>query len=139
LYEENLDMGVFRKAVFHIEKADVLSLEVFTVEIPRFKLRSAPGGPVDLDCAAQVKIKSDDVSLSAAAECFLNKNQSDMKVIVRPLLEKQLGITLNTSSLKEITDNPQACAARVQTAASPDLARMGLEIISISFRNVAPG
>jgi NAD-dependent deacetylase len=24
LYEENLDMGVFRKAVFHIEKADVL-------------------------------------------------------------------------------------------------------------------
>ena len=53
-----------------IERADVLSLEVITADMPRFRAQSAGGRAVEADCSAQVKINSDDASIIAAAEIF---------------------------------------------------------------------
>src|SRR5262245_37293530 len=51
-----------------IEKADVLSLEVMTVDMPRTKAQTAGGRAVEADCVAQIKINGDDVSICAAME-----------------------------------------------------------------------
>src|SRR2546425_940299 len=40
-----------------IEKVDRLSLEVFAIEMPKAKMRTARGESVEMDCLAQVKIK----------------------------------------------------------------------------------
>ena len=74
-----------------IERADVSSLEVTTLELPRFKVQTAGGRAVEVDGSAQIKIASDDASLVAAAELFLNKGQTEIKNLVRPVLEKQIG------------------------------------------------
>src|SRR6266568_2070891 len=42
-----------------VEKVDVLSLEVFSIEMPKLKARAAKGVTVETDCVAQVKIKGD--------------------------------------------------------------------------------
>jgi flotillin len=118
-----------------IERTDVLSLEVITVEMPGSKAQTAGGHAVQADCVAQVKINSDDVSLLAATERFLSKSQPETANIVRPILEKHLSSVLASSSLEAASQNPAACAALVQAAAASDLARMGLSMLGFTMRN----
>jgi flotillin len=119
-----------------IERADVLSLEVTTIELPRSKAQTTGGRAVEMDGAAQIKIASDDAALVAAAELFLNKNQTEMKNIVRPVLEQHLQRVLGNSNLDETIQNPTACAPKVQASAAADLGKMGLSLISFILRNV---
>ena len=118
-----------------VERADVLSLEVITIEMPRSKAQTAGGRSVEADCVAQVKIIGDDDSIVAAAEHFLSKSQAEIKNIVRPVLERHLSGVLGSSSVEEATQNPAAYTAKVQTAASVDLGKMGLGMISFTIRN----
>jgi len=129
--------GTFVFPVF--EKAEVLSLEVFTIEMPRSKVRTVKGVSVEVDCLAQVKIKGDAASIVTAAEHFLSKNEGEMKNIVRPILEKHLRTVLGSLSSEEIGQNVEACVARVQTAASVDLGHMGLGMVSFTIRHVRAG
>jgi flotillin len=118
-----------------IERADVLSLEVITIDMPGSKAQSAGGQAVEVDCSAQVKINSDDGSIVAAAEYFLSKSQTEIKNIVRPVLEKHLSSALGNLSTEETIQNPAASAAKVQTAAAGDLGKMGVGLISFTIRN----
>lgn len=120
-----------------IEKADVLSLEVVSVEMPRVRAQCAGPRPVQADCAGQIKINGDDTSIIAAAEYFLNKSPAEIKGIVQPILEKHLVSVLQNSSMDEVSQNPAACAARVQTSASPDLGKMGLSLVSVTISRIA--
>jgi flotillin len=121
-----------------IEKAQVLSLEVLSIEIPKWKGRTAKRVPLEADCLAQIKIKGDDASILAAAEYFLSKNEGEMKSIVRPVMEKHLRTILDSLNSEEI-GQIEACAARVQAATSVDLGKMGLDIISFTIGHVRIG
>ncbi len=118
-----------------IERADVLSLEVAIIELPRSRAQTADSRAVEVDGAAQVKIAGDDASLVAAAELILNKSQSEVKNIVRPILEEHLHSVLATSNLEETLQNPAACAVKVQTSAAADFGNMGLSLISFTLKN----
>jgi len=120
-----------------IERTDVLSLEVITVEMPRSRAQAAGGRAVEADCVAQVKIVGDDASIAAAAEHFLSKTQAEFKTIVRPILEKHLSTVLGSVRVEEAIQNPAACAANVQTSASADLGKMGLSLISFVIRKIS--
>jgi flotillin len=122
-----------------IEKAEALSLEVISIEMPKLKLRSAQGVPVEADCLAQVKIKGDEASILAAAEHFLGKSAAEVKDIVRPVLEKPLRATLDSLSVEDMDRDLAACAAVVQSTASPDLGKMGLGIVSFTIQSVGKG
>ena len=122
-----------------IEKAEVLSLEVITIEMPTCRGRTAKGVPGEADCLAQVKIKGDDASILAAAEHFLSKDEGEVKNIVRPVLEKHLRTILSSLSVEEVDRDLEACAKRVEGAASQDLGNMGLGIVSFTIRPVRAG
>jgi flotillin len=117
-----------------IEKAEALSLEVLTIEMPKWKARTANGASWEGDCVAQVKIQGDDASIVAAAEHFLSKNEAEMKNLVRPILEKHLRAIVGGLNLEEISRDLEACAAGAQAAASGDLANMGLSLVSFTIR-----
>jgi flotillin len=119
-----------------LEKVDVLSLDVLTVEIPRTRARAVSGNSVEVDGMAQVKINGDDASIVPAMEFFLGKTPAEIPEIVRPVLEKHLVEVLGSSSAESIVQSPAACAAAVQKAAAGDLAKMGLSLISVTLRNV---
>jgi flotillin len=122
-----------------IEKAETISLEVITIKMPKWRGRTAKGVPVEADCLAQVKVKGDDASILAAAEHFLSKDEGEMKKIVRPVLEKHLRTMLGSLNVEEVDRDLEACAARVEAAASQDLGNMGLGIVSFTIRPVRAG
>jgi flotillin len=119
-----------------IEQATALSLEVLPIEIQKCNVRTAKGAPLEVDCLAQVKINDDDVSILAAAQHFLSKNENEIKNLVRPLLEKHLRTLLANMTPEEISQDLEACAAKVQTTACADLANMGLVIPHLTIRHV---
>ena len=119
-----------------IERTDVLSLEVMTVEMNRSNSQTADGRAVEADCVAQVKVNGDDTSMAAAAEHFLSKGQAEIKTMVQPLLEKHLSSVFGNSRAEEAVQNPAACAAQVQTSASADLSKMGLSLVSFTIRKI---
>jgi flotillin len=118
-----------------IERVDVLSLEVFTVELPWSKSRVANGRTVEAVCSAQMKINNDDASIALATEYFLGKSQPEIQKIIQPILEKHVSLVLGSLSSEEATQNHAAYSANVQTSATADLAGMGLNLVSFTIRD----
>jgi flotillin len=118
-----------------IEKVEVLSLEVVAIELPKSRTRNASGAPVEADCVAQVKIKDNDVSILAASQYFLGKKEGEIRLLVTLVLEKNLRAVLESLNTEEL-GRVEACAARVQTATSADLAKLGMAIVSFTIRSI---
>ena len=50
-----------------VEKVDVLSLELLTIDVQTPEVYTSKGVPVKVDGVAQIKVKGDDVSIATAA------------------------------------------------------------------------
>jgi flotillin len=94
------------------------------------------GVPVIVDGVAQIKIKSDDVSIATAVEQFLSKGADEIARIAQQTLEGHLRAIMGAMTVEDIYKNRDAFAQRVQDIAATDLANMGLAIISFTIRDV---
>lgn len=119
-----------------IEKADVLSLELLTIDVQTPEVYTSKGVPVKVDGVAQIKVKGDDVSIATAAEQFLSKATDDIKSIAMQTLEGHLRAILGTMTVEEIYQNRDAFASKVQEVAAGDMANMGLTIVSFTIRDI---
>src|SRR5215472_12300693 len=126
--------GVFVYPV--IEKVDVLSLELLTIDVQTPEVYTSKGVPVLVDGVAQIKVKGDDVSIATAAEQFLSKGTDDVKNIATQTLEGHLRAILGTMTVEEIYQNRDAFASKVQEVAAGDMANMGLGIVSFTIRDI---
>ena len=118
------------------EKADVLSLELLTIDVQTPEVYTSKGVPVKVDGVAQIKVKGDDVSIATAAEQFLSKGVDDIKNIAMQTLEGHLRAILGTMTVEEIYQNRDAFASKVQEVAAGDMANMGLSIVSFTIRDI---
>jgi len=119
-----------------IEKADVLSLELLTIDVQTPEVYTSKGVPVKVDGVAQIKVKGDDISIATAAEQFLSKATDDIKNIAMQTLEGHLRAILGTMTVEEIYQNRDAFASKVQEVAAGDMANMGLSIVSFTIRDI---
>src|ERR1700690_1306341 len=119
-----------------IEKVDLLSLELLTIDGQTPEVYTSKGVPVKVDGVAQTKVKGDDVSIATAAEQFLSKGVDDIKNIAMQTLEGHLRAILGTMTVEEIYQNRDAFAAKVQEVAAGDMANMGLTIVSFTIRDI---
>src|SRR5438876_2270616 len=119
-----------------IEKVDVLSLELLTIDVNTPEVYTSKGVPVRVDGVAQIKVKGDDVSISTAAEQFLSKGVEEIKNIATQTLEGHLRAILGTMTVEDIYQNRDAFASKVQEVAAGDMANMGLTIISFTIRDI---
>ncbi len=126
--------GVFVYPV--VEKVDILSLELLTIDVQTPEVYTSKGVPVKVDGVAQVKVKGDDISIATAAEQFLSKGVDDIKNIAMQTLEGHLRAILGTMTVEEIYQNRDAFASRVQEVAAGDMANMGLTIVSFTIRDI---
>src|SRR5215831_11975766 len=62
-----------------LEQVDYLSLNVFTIPLEIKRAYTLKGVPISVKAVANVKIKSDDLSLSAAAERFLGMSHEEIQ------------------------------------------------------------
>src|ERR1039458_7209148 len=119
-----------------VEKVDILSLELLTIDVQTPEVYTSKGVPVKVDGVAQIKIKGDDVSIATAAEQFLSKGVEDIKNIATQTLEGHLRAILGTMTVEEIYQNRDAFAQKVQEVAAGDMANMGLGIVSFTIRDI---
>ena len=64
-----------------LEKVDILSLELLTIDVQTPEVYTSKGVPVKVDGVAQIKVKGDDISIATAAEQFLSKPVDEIKNI----------------------------------------------------------
>src|SRR5947209_9748531 len=127
--------GVFVYPV--IEKVDILSLELLTIDVQQEQdVYTSKGVPVRVDGVAQIKVKGDDVSIATAAEQFLSKDTEAIKNIAMQTLEGHLRAILGTMTVEDIYQNRDAFASKVQEVAAGDMANMGLGIVSFTIKDI---
>jgi flotillin len=119
-----------------IEKVDILSLELMTIDVQTPEVYTSKGVPVKVDGVAQVKIKGDDISIATAAEQFLSKPTEEIKSVAMQTLEGHLRAILGTMTVEEIYQNRDAFASKVQEVAATDMQNMGLGIVSFTIRDI---
>src|SRR2546427_9264198 len=103
-----------------LEKVDLLSLELLTIDVQTAEVYTSKGVPVKVDGVAQIKVKGDDISIATAAEQFLGKNTDEIRNIATQTLEGHLRAILGTMTVEEIYQNRDAFASKVQEVAAGD-------------------
>ncbi len=119
-----------------VEKVDILSLELLTIDVQTPEVYTSKGVPVKVDGVAQIKVKGDDISIATAAEQFLSKGVDEIKNIATQTMEGHLRAILGTMTVEEIYQNRDAFASKVQEVAAGDMANMGLGIVSFTIRDI---
>lgn len=122
-----------------LEKVDVLSLELLTIDVQTPEVYTVKGVPVRVDGVAQIKIKGDDISIATAAEQVLSKSIDDIKNVAMQTLEGHLRAILGTMTVEDIYQNRDAFASKVQEVAAGDMANMGMGIVSFTIRDIRDG
>lgn len=119
-----------------VERVDVLSLEIMTIDVETPEVYTEQGVPVSVDGVAQIKIKGDEVSIRTAAEQFLSKSAAEVKNVAHETLAGHLRAILGTMTVEEIYKDRDAFAQRVQDVSTVDMANMGLDIVSFTIKDI---
>jgi len=119
-----------------VERVDVLSLEIMTIDLQTPEVYTEQGVPVTVDGVAQIKIKGDEISIRTAAEQFLSKTANEIKNVAHETLAGHLRAILGTMTVEEIYKNRDAFAQRVQEVSAVDMAHMGLDIVSLTIKEI---
>lgn len=120
-----------------LERADILPLEVFTLNIEIHDGLTVKGIELNSVGQAQVKVKSDEYSIRMAAEQFLSKGLTGMKDISQQILEGNMRGVLGSMTVEEIYKNRDEFAAKVQSQAVKAFDAMGLVILSFSLKEIS--
>ncbi len=119
-----------------VEKIDLLSLEIITLDITTPEVYTRPGVPIIVDGVAQVKVGGDEQSIRTSAEQFLGKTAEQIKDIAMQTVEGHLRAIVGTMSIEDIYRNRDQFASSVQEVAVSDLANMGLMIVSFTLKDI---
>jgi flotillin len=119
-----------------LEKVDLLSLEIMTLDVTTPEVYTKPGVPIIVDGVAQVKVGGDEHSIRTSSEQFLGKTPDQIKDIALQTVEGHLRAIIGTMSVEDIYKNRDQFAASVQEVAVSDLANMGLQIVSFTMKDI---
>eukprot|EP00058_Branchiostoma_floridae_P020188 XP_002605678.1 hypothetical protein BRAFLDRAFT_77926 [Branchiostoma floridae] len=113
-----------------------LSLEVMTLNPTCESVETAEGVPLTVTGVAQVKVMTEPELLSTACEQFLGKSVSHIESVILQTLEGHLRAILGTLTVEAVYKDRDQFAQLVREVASPDVGRMGIEILSFTIKDV---
>jgi flotillin len=119
-----------------LERVDILSMEILTIEVEVRNVYTIQGVPVHVDGVAQIKIRGDDASMYTAAEQFLSKGPDGIIYVAHETLAGHLRAILGMLTVEEIYKDRDAFAQKVLEVSAGDLANMGLEIVSFVIKDI---
>jgi flotillin len=119
-----------------VQKAEILSLEVITIDVRTPEVYTEKGNPVIVDGIAQIKVHATDTSIRTAGEQFLGRGRHEIMNVAKQTLEGHLRSILGAMVVEDIYKNRELFAVKVQETSSTDFAKMGLEIISFTLREI---
>lgn len=119
-----------------IHRVQRLSLEVVTLDMLTPKVYTKEGVAVSVDGVAQVKVARGEEAIRTAAQQFLSKTREEMGAIALQTMEGHQRAILGTMTVEQIYQDRESFAAQVLKVATPDMANMGLEIVSFTIRDI---
>ena len=123
-----------------LERMDKLSLKLIAIDVKTTNaVPTADYINIQVDAAVNVKISSEPSRLALAAENFLNQNTQYIANIAREVLEGNMREIVGRMRLEEMVSDRQKFANLVKENAEPDLAAMGLDIVSFNVQNFSDG
>ena len=134
---------VIGKATIRIpffERLDKLNLRLIPIDVKTSNaVPTADYININVDATVNVKISNEPEKLRLAAENFLNKNTEYIASVAREVLEGNVREIVGKMKLEEMVSDRQKFANLVKENAEPDLAAMGLDIISFNVQNFVDG
>ena len=127
------------KAGFRIpffERLDVVTLELIQVDVKtKQKVPNKDFINVNVDAVVNIKVSKNTDYLELAAMNFLNASPEYICENAKEVLEGNMREIVGAMTTKEMVLNRQQFAEMVKKNAEPDLAKMGLEIVSFNVQN----
>lgn len=122
------------------ERLDKLSLKLIPIDVKTSNaVPTADYININVDATVNIKISNNPDKLRLAAENFLNKNTEYIASVAREVLEGNVREIVGKMRLEEMVSDRQKFANLVKENAEPDLAAMGLDIISFNVQNFVDG
>lgn len=123
-----------------LEKKDELNLQLIPIDVKTSSaVPTADYINIRVDAAVNVKISDDKDRLALAAQNFLNKPVDYIAQVSREVLEGNMREIVGKMNLEEMVSDRQKFANLVKENAEPDLAAMGLDIVSFNVQNFVDG
>ncbi len=107
-----------------------------TLAVSTVKVYTSEGVAVSVDGIAQVKVARSEDAIRTAAQQFLGKTTDAIAQIALQTLEGNQRAVLGTLTVEQIYRDRETFATRVREVAGPDMANMGLEIVSFTIRDI---
>jgi len=120
-----------------LEKVDYLSLNVMTIPLEIKRAYTLKGVPMSVKAVANVKIRSDETAMHAAAERFLGMTHDNMQKVIFQTLEGHLRSILGTLTVEEVNSDRGSFAQKLTSEAAADLEKMGLGVDVLTIQEVS--
>src|SRR5579884_1957863 len=119
------------------QRAQEFSLELMSFDVaPSQDLYTTQGVAVNVEAVTQIKVRSDPESVKTAAEQFLSKTQEERENLIRLVMEGHLRGIVGQLTVEHLVKDPQSVGGKMLRTVSPDMEKMGLEVISFTIKDV---
>ncbi len=119
------------------QRVQELSLELMSFDVaPPQDLYTTQGVAVNVEAVTQIKVRSDFESIKTAAEQFLSKSQIDRENLIRLVMEGHLRGIVGQLTVEELVKDPENVGAKMLKTVTPDMEKMGLQVISFTIKDV---
>ncbi|ONI44050.1 flotillin [Candidatus Epulonipiscioides gigas] len=123
-----------------LEQVDKISLEDMNLDVNTKDSLDITGVPLSTDGVAIIKIKNDKQSILIAVEQFntgkLQTTIDNIKSTSKDVLEGKLREIVSKMTLEDIYKDREQFTSEVENVASTELAKMGLELITFTLRDI---
>src|SRR5947207_6274276 len=119
------------------QRAQEFSLELMSFDVaPKQNLYTTQGVAVKVEAITQIKVRSDEQSIKTAAEQFLSKSQNDRQQLIRLVMEGHLRGIVGQLTVEKLVKDPESVGGQMLRTVTPDMEKMGLEVISFTIKDV---
>jgi flotillin len=119
------------------QQATLISMELMSFDVaPAQALYTNQGVPVRVEAVTQLQVRSDIQSILTRAQQTANKPISQTEEMIRLVMEGHLRGVVGQVKVEDLVNEPEAVSERMRDLAAPDMANMGLQIVTFSIKQV---
>lgn len=118
------------------ERVDKLALGAIQIDVKtKSSIPTAEYINVKVDSTVAVRVGKDPEMIALAAQNFLNVNRDTIALKINDLLEGNIREIVGQMKLTEMVSDRKSFSEKVQVNVVPDLAKLGLELVTFNVQN----
>lgn len=123
-----------------LERTDKLLLKQITIDIKTDDfIPTKDFINIKVDAVAKVRVDTAPEMMQLAMKNFLNKEANEIIVDLQDSLQGNMREIIGTMLLKDICNDRNGFGNGVQESATPDMKKLGIEILSCNIQNISDG